>query len=694
MRAMPPPGSRAAFYSRFSTDRQKQSSIEGQERLCATYAFERKWVEYKRFSDSERSGTTTMGRAGLFEMLAAAERGEFDVLLVEDIDRTSRDAADMHQIAKELDELDIVICTVAGGVVTDIELAFKAVQNQQFIKQNVLKSKRGQELAVSQGRFSGSITYAMRKIRKLDARGEPINGLREIDPEKAAIVRRIHEEFDAGRTTFEICASLNAEGVPGPKGKGWRPGALLGNRHGGLGILRNPIYIGEYQFRKTSRRRRKGKMKMRFTDQSERMITQHPELAIVERDLWDRNQARLVENFDRPFHAKRKVEYVFTGRVHCGVCNSTCIVTDGKYVCTGRQQKGICSNPRRVSREAVETSIFDRVKVHVLNTAVLGPALTAFREEVERVRSEHVAKVNSQGARLNEIDQRIANLMVQLGSAGEASFASQLLMDELERLGAEKRSLERQVKQAPPPPPVAGDVTAIISSISDTLGRLHQALQADDAEASRAKELLRGLVTRIVLTPTPGSVTDGRGAGDMTVTVEGPMAALIDLADLNVDRVAKHGHRPMFGLDNATIVWTFSYVLEWRDPRLATVRADLPIISRLLDEADLPVSMAVMAKALGNAGPAAGPDADRSPDQRARNAVSYLQTGGFTRCINMRSPDTGYVWNDRGLSDDEWKARIAEPPMTRTVPALRVSLPEAVVVILGKAPRPDEEARD
>lgn len=40
------------------------------------------------------------------------------------------------------------------------------------------------------------------------------------------------------------------------------------------------------------------------------------------------------------------------------------------------------------------------------------------------------------------------------------------------------------------------------------------------------------------------------------------MAALMDLAGLNVDRVAKHGHRPMFGLGNAIDVWTFSYVLE------------------------------------------------------------------------------------------------------------------------------------
>lgn len=693
MRTLPPPGSRVAFYSRYSTDRQKQTSIEGQERLCAAYAAERKWVEFKRFSDAERSGTTTMGRAGLFEMLAAAERGEFDVLLVEDIDRTSRDAADMHQIAKDLDELDIVICTVVSGVVTDIELAFKAVQNKEFIKQTVFKSKRGQELAVSQGRMSGSIPYGYRKVHKLDAKGEPINGLREIDSKKEAIVVRIHNEFDAGRTTFEICATLNAEGVPGPKGKDWRPGALLGNRHGGLGILRNPIYVGEYQFRKTSRRRRKGRMKTRFTAHSERMITQHPELVIVDQDLWDRNQARLAENFDRPFHTKRKVEYVFTGKVNCGVCQSTCIVSDGKYVCTGRQQKGICSNPRRVPREAVETSIFNRIKVHVLNTAVLGPALSAFRDEVERARTDHAAKVQSQGGRLKDIDQRIANLMVQLGGSGESSFASQLLLTELERLGAEKRGLERQVKQAPPPPPVGGDVEAIIASISRTLDELHSALQVDDAEAARTKELLRGLITRIVLAPTPGSFTDGRGAGDMTVTVEGPMAALIDLASFNVDRVTKHGHRPMFGLGNAIDVWTFSYVLEWRDPRLATVRADLPILARLLDEADVPVSMDRVARALGEAGPTTGPDTDRSPDQRARNAVSYLQEQGFTRCINMRSPDTGYVWNDRGLSDDDWKARIIQPPMTQTIPVIRLSAPEAVVVVVGP-PRTDQGTDD
>jgi site-specific DNA recombinase len=360
---------------------------------------------------------------------------------------------------------------------------------------------------------------AVSSLSRVATGGEPINGLREIDLDRAAVVLRIHREFDAGRTTFQICAGLNADNIAGPKGKDWRPGALLGNRHGGLGILRNPIYIGEYQFRKTSRRRRKGRMKMRFTAHSERMITQQPELVIVDKDLWDRNQARLAENVDRPFHTKRKVEYVFTGKVHCGVCDSTCIVSDGKYVCTGRQQKGICTNSRRAPREAVETSIFDRIKVHVLNTAVMGPALAAFREEVERARADHAAQIENQTARLKEVDLRIANLMIQLGGAGEASFASQLMLEELERIGAEKRRLEQQARRAPPLPPPMGDAKAIMASISETLDGLHQALQADDAEAARAKELLRGLITKVVLKPTPGSVADGRGAGDMTVSV-------------------------------------------------------------------------------------------------------------------------------------------------------------------------------
>ncbi|EAP90301.1 Site-specific recombinase and resolvase superfamily protein [Oceanicaulis alexandrii HTCC2633] len=681
MQSMPPSGSRVAFYSRYSTDRQNQNSIDGQERLCANYASERGWREVGRYSDAERSGTTTHGRAGLFKMLQAAELGEFDVLLVEDIDRASRDAADMHFIAKQLEELEVVLCTVSGGVVSDIELAFKAVQNQQFIKQNVAKSKRGQELAISQGRMSGSVAYGYRKVAKFDDRGEPINGLREIDPDKAEIVQRIHHEFDAGRTTFEICKTLNAEGVPSPKGKLWRPGALLGNRQGGIGILRNPIYIGQFQFRKTHRRFRKGEVKMTFKSETERLISDHPELRIIDQELWDRNQARLAEHLDRPFFRKKRNRFAFSGMVFCGECGSTAIVSGGKYLCTGRRDKGICTNTRRVFREAVEETVFQKIKQHILDTAVLGPALDAFRDEVQRAHADQAEKLESQTAALQDVEARISNLTDQLSNASESVYASQMLIKKLDQLGAEKRQLETQIQRTPPPVPI-GETDEIIAAISDTIDELSANLQADEAEAARAKELLRGLVSRIVLTPI-GPQKDGRGSGDLRVTVEGPIANLIDLSDLSTDRVTKNGHRPMFELDNANFVWTFSYELQWEDTRLDTVRSDLEIIGRLLDEADVPVSMDVIVEALAEEDESQGVVADRSPAHRARNAVAYLQDQALTRCINVRSADTGYVWNERHLTDAEWKARIAEPPVTRTIPVIRVLPPEAVVVLVS-----------
>ena len=90
-----------------------------------------------------------------------------------------------------------------------------------------------------------------------------------------------------------------------------------------------------------------------------------------------------------------------------------------------------------------------------------------------------------------------------------------------------------------------------------------------------------------------------------------------------------------------------------------------------------------MAEALAAEDESQGVLPDRSPAHRARNATAYLQDRGLTRCINLRSADTGYVWNERGLTDVEWKALIAEPPVTRTIPVMRVLPPEAVVVLVS-----------
>lgn len=117
MRALPPPGTLFVHYAHYSTDHQTFKWIADQQTLCRAYAERHGWVEAGAYYDAARSGATMVGRAGLFDMLAAADRGEFALILVEDLDRFSHSASGTHGLLEEMEALDIVVCTVSNGVV-------------------------------------------------------------------------------------------------------------------------------------------------------------------------------------------------------------------------------------------------------------------------------------------------------------------------------------------------------------------------------------------------------------------------------------------------------------------------------------------------------------------------------------------------------------------------------------------------
>jgi DNA invertase Pin-like site-specific DNA recombinase len=181
MSFLPPPGSRVVIYARYSTNMQTFKSIEDQVAICRKYAERHEWEVVAVYHDAERSGTTLVGRDGFFEMMAAAERGEFTVVVVEDVDRLSRNAADTHSLFQELNDLDITVFTVSSGPVSDTDIAFKAVQNSQYVKQLAQKTRRGQEGTVRSGRISGSVAYGYKKAFLPDGK----NGHRVIDEVQA-----------------------------------------------------------------------------------------------------------------------------------------------------------------------------------------------------------------------------------------------------------------------------------------------------------------------------------------------------------------------------------------------------------------------------------------------------------------------------------------------------------------------------
>lgn len=72
-----------------------------------------------------------------------------------------------------------------------------------------------------------------------------MRGERKINAAEAGIVRRIFNDYAAGKVPQAIAKQLNKEAVPGPSGTAWGPSTIHGNPDRGTGILNNELYIGK-----------------------------------------------------------------------------------------------------------------------------------------------------------------------------------------------------------------------------------------------------------------------------------------------------------------------------------------------------------------------------------------------------------------------------------------------------------------
>ena len=90
---------RAIIYARFSSDLQRDASIEDQLAVCTSLVISKNWTLAKTYADRATSGSTRF-RPQYQELLAAARRNEFDVVVAEALDRLSRDQEDVAALYK------------------------------------------------------------------------------------------------------------------------------------------------------------------------------------------------------------------------------------------------------------------------------------------------------------------------------------------------------------------------------------------------------------------------------------------------------------------------------------------------------------------------------------------------------------------------------------------------------------------
>ena len=133
---------RAVIYARYSSDLQREASIEDQFRICRARAAAEGWTIVETYADLALSGSTRF-RPRYQQMLTDARAGKFDIVLAEGLDRLSRDQENVAGLYKALQFSRVLLVTLADGVVSELHVGLKGTMNALFLKDLAAKTHRG-----------------------------------------------------------------------------------------------------------------------------------------------------------------------------------------------------------------------------------------------------------------------------------------------------------------------------------------------------------------------------------------------------------------------------------------------------------------------------------------------------------------------------------------------------------------------
>lgn len=384
---------RAVLYARVSGDDSGKDgrNLAGQLAMCREYAERQGWQVVAELKEDEHGVSgARMDAPELNRALDMARGGQFDVLVVRELDRLARNLAKQLIMEEEFKRAGVQIDYVLGdyaqtpeGQLTKQLRAVIAEYEREKIRE---RSLRGRRLSVQSGNVltHGRPPFGYTFTRD-DNRGRLI-----VDEPTAAVVRLIFTLYASGLTIRELADELR--GIPTPMDRVTYPG-LADTKQRGYGdwaasslnrILTNPVYSGRFVY---------GGL-----DSAEPVVVNVP--AIISPELWAAVQQRREANRQRVAQRTRKYEYLVAGRGRCGNCGlamhsqPVTKVRKGKrgktrlyYRCpsgnTAHYRPRDCDLPY-FNAAAVDRAVWAAVSVYLTDPEKLGDGLRRYAEERER----------------------------------------------------------------------------------------------------------------------------------------------------------------------------------------------------------------------------------------------------------------------------------------------------------------------
>ncbi|HEX9870064.1 MAG TPA: recombinase family protein, partial [Candidatus Tectomicrobia bacterium] len=445
-----------AIYSRFSSDRQLDTSLKDQVRLCRARANREGWEIVAVYEDAAASGALRM-RRGYQALLTDALSGKFDLVLAESLDRLNRDLEETARLYKRLKFVNVGIITVSEGPISEIHVSISGLMGEMYLKSLGEKTRRGLEGRVLAGKSGGGRCYGY-DVVGVDASGQPVTGERKVNEAEAEVVREIFRRFAGGEGPRAIARALNERGVPGPSGRPWGDTTIRGHAKKGTGILNNTTYVGRpcWGRQRFVKDPESGRRVARVNSPGTEIVGDVPHLRIVDEPLWAAVKARQAEvsrpisgpHSTVPLNDLHRPRFLLSGLLVCGVCGGGYTITaKDRYGCARRSRQGTCPNNRGIKRHELERRVLDGLRSSLLTPDLVAEFISEFRAEWNRLQGERRTAASQRDRKLADVKRKLARIVVAL----EEGIITPTTKGRLEALEAEKAQLESAPAEAPLP---------------------------------------------------------------------------------------------------------------------------------------------------------------------------------------------------------------------------------------------------
>lgn len=438
----------AIAYTRFSSDLQREESIEAQIRAIKKYCDDQGFVLLTTFADRGVSAKSD-DRPEFQRMISRACEGDVNAVIVHKLDRFARNRYDSAHYRSILKKHNVKLLSVLENLQDTPESVIMESLIEGMNEYYSLNLSREVRKGLAENAYSARTTG-----------GPPPLGY-SVDPEtkkfiindfEAEAVRLIFDMYLHEHSYTEIITALNSKGYKTRRGVPFAKNSLYE-------ILKNERYTGVYIYVKDTTKNAKGKYTRHGATYDPNVVIRIPGgmPAIISEEVFNQVREKMMHRQHTSAKFSAKQEYLLSGKVFCGECGSPYAGNSRRasatpplyvsYKCTRRNQRNDkCKNPE-INREKIEQAVLQKLSRMIFNPDVLPALVQRYNEYMAEKSGNAKNMVESLKKELASVETKIdktVDLLIETGSA-----AIKLKLAELEErkitLSAEVSRLESEI---------------------------------------------------------------------------------------------------------------------------------------------------------------------------------------------------------------------------------------------------------